>query len=175
MSLRITGGEARGRIVRQPVLEGVRPTSSRVREALFSMVGQDLTGLTVLDAFGGSGLLGLEAWSRGADVVIVERRPHVAKAIRETAADLGARVEVKVGDVLALGATLGRYDILLCDPPYAQDAGEVLARLGPLVRSQLVYESDAKASLPQLAAPLALDRVRRFGGTALWVYLGEHP
>lgn len=173
MSLRITGGEARGRVVRQPVLDGVRPTSARVREALFSMIGQDLSGLTVLDAFGGSGLLGLEAWSRGADVVVVERRAHVARAIRDTAADLGAAVDVKVGDVLTLGPSLGRFDVLLCDPPYAQDAGEVLTRLGGAVRGLLVYESDAKASLPQTCAGLTLDRVRRFGGTALWVYVGE--
>ncbi|MCE7957512.1 MAG: 16S rRNA (guanine(966)-N(2))-methyltransferase RsmD, partial [Acidobacteria bacterium ACB2] len=74
LSLRITGGHLRGRVL-EGVPAGVRPTASRVREALFSMVGQDLRGWSVLDAFGGTGLLALEAVSRGAaPVVVVERR-----------------------------------------------------------------------------------------------------
>ena len=62
--LRVTGGVLRGRVLPAPLPEGVRPTSARTREALFSIVGQDLEGLSFLDAFGGAGLIAIEAWSR---------------------------------------------------------------------------------------------------------------
>lgn len=152
------------------VLDGVRPTSARVREALFSIVGQDLTGARVLDAFGGSGLLGLEAWSRGAEVVICEQRPRVARAIRSAVDALGAQVEVVVGDVLAVASTLGPLDGVLADPPYALDPAPILGALGALAPAWLVLEAEASRSAPPTAGPLALDRVRGFGGTSLWVY-----
>ena len=99
--MRITGGSLRGRVVPGKVRPGVRPTSSRVREALFSMVGQDLEGVRVLDAFGGSGLLSFEAYSRGAIVTTVGTTITVtgecadfdtAAAAAALAADLGVSV-----------------------------------------------------------------------------------
>ena len=71
--MRITGGTLKGRVLPVPVSSGVRPTSSRVREALFSMVGNHLDGVTWLDAFGGAGLTALEASSRGAAVTVFEK------------------------------------------------------------------------------------------------------
>lgn len=168
--LRLTGGRARGRVLRQPVGEGVRPTSSRVREALFSMVGQDLDGLRVLDAFGGAGLLGLEAWSRGAEVVVTELRPATARDLRRRGEEIGADWTVHTGDCLALAPQHGPFDGVLADPPYAASPGPILEVLGPLARAWLVYEADSTATPPPTAGPLALDRVRSFGGTALWVY-----
>lgn len=173
--LRLTGGQARGRVIRLPVMDGVRPTSSRVREALFSIVGQDLHGVRVLDAFGGSGLLGFEAWSRGAEVVICERRPKVAAAIRAVAAELRAEVEVIVDDVHTRASQLGPFDGVLADPPYADDPVTVLTTLAPVAGSWLVYEADASRTLPPTVGLLSLDRVRGFGGTALGVYVAVHP
>lgn len=168
--MRITGGTARGRVVRVPDGGGVRPTSSRVREALFSMVGQDLSGERVLDAFGGSGLLGLEAWSRGADVVIVEQRGKIARQIQEAAKAVGADLTVRTGDVGRWGAELGPFDGILADPPYAQDPEAWVARLGAWATSWLVFEADARHTAPRTAGALVLDREKRFGDTALWVY-----
>mgnify|MGYP001499068626 FL=1 len=84
--VRIIGGQWRSRVLRFPDAEQLRPTPDRVRETLFNWLGQDLTGLRCLDLFAGSGVLGLEAASRGARlVVMVERDPIAFNALRENA------------------------------------------------------------------------------------------
>ena len=93
--MKLTGGQARGRSLRGRLPDGVRPTSARVREAVFSMLGQDLDGLAFLDAFGGSGLMGLEAWSRGAQVVVYERQRATARWIQRQGEALGAQWTVQ--------------------------------------------------------------------------------
>lgn len=157
-------------MLRAPVLEGVRPTSSRVREALFSMVGQDLSGLRVLDAFGGTGLLGFEAWSRGAEVVIAELRAATARQIEATARHLNASVDVRSGDVAHIATSGERFHGVLADPPYAEEPGRWLPMLGPLALDWLVWEAEERRVAPPTAGALVLDRVRSFGGTALWIY-----
>lgn len=168
---RISGGRARGRPLVAEVPVGARPTSSRVREALFSLVGHDLEGRTVLDAFGGSGLLALEAWSRGARVTVVERDPRAVKRIRQNAAGFGAELRILTGDVLRLAPSLGRFDGVLVDPPYALEPGPVLEGLAPLVGDWLVLETD-EGTPPAEVGGLRLERRRVYGGTALAVY---HP
>ncbi|MEQ1571897.1 MAG: RsmD family RNA methyltransferase, partial [Myxococcota bacterium] len=153
---------------------GVRPTAARVREALFSMVGQDLEGARVLDAFGGTGLLGFEAWSRGARVVIVERDPRAARQIRANADALGAEVELHVGDVRVEVANLGRFTGVLVDPPYADDPAPIVARLAPAADGWLVLETDDRTPSPA-GSPLVLDRRRSYGSTALSVYRSAEP
>ena len=107
--LRITGGQARGRVLKEPVGPGVRPTTDRVREALFSMVGQDLAGQTFLDAYGGSGIVAIEAWSRGAEVTIVERDRRTLKALERRGAEVGVQWTLVPGDVLRRVASLPSY------------------------------------------------------------------
>jgi len=168
--IRLTGGQARGRVLREPVPRGVRPTSSRVREALFSMVGQDLRETTFLDAFGGAGVVGLEAWSRGARVVVVEQQPEVARAIVRRGEEVAAEWTVRTGDVLRLAPQLGVFEGVFVDPPYAVDPAEVLPSLAPLATGWLILE--AHASREDVPAPpgMVLDRVRRYGKRALWVF-----
>jgi 16S rRNA (guanine966-N2)-methyltransferase len=171
--LRITGGSARGRTVSCPDLAGVRPTSSRVREALFSVVGQDLSGLRVLDAFGGSGLMALEAWSRGAEVTVVERDPRVCRHLEATARALGARWALVRGDVRTLAPQLGPFDGVIADPPYADDVAGTLDALAPRTRAWLVLEAATTTRVPTTAGALACDRVRMFGETALHVFWAQ--
>lgn len=171
--LRLTGGRARGRVVREPVGDGVRPTTDRVREALFSMLGQDLEGLTWLDAYGGSGIVGLEAWSRGATVRIVERDRRTLSALRRRVSELGATVETHHGDVLRLATRLQPVDIVFADPPYAHDPLPVLHALGPLARRWLVLETAATGTLPPEHEGLVQDRARSYGRTALCLYRRE--
>lgn len=126
--VRLIGGRFKRTPLSVPTWPGLRPTSSRVRETLFNWLGQDLSGWRVLDAFAGSGALGLEAASRGADtVVMLEREPVLARHIQANARKLGAQaVSVQVADALAwmarqAGRSVAAFDLVLLDPPF--DAG----------------------------------------------------
>jgi 16S rRNA (guanine966-N2)-methyltransferase len=123
-SVRIIGGRWRG--TRLPVADmaGLRPTSDRARETLFNWLAPVLPGARVLDLFAGSGALGLEALSRGAnEALLVERDAKLAESLRQTVARLhaGAEAQVAAADALAfLRAPLhGRFDIVFLDPPFA--------------------------------------------------------
>ena len=144
--MKITGGTLRGRVVPGSVPKGVRPTSSRVREAMFSMVGQELQGITVLDGFAGSGLLTFEAASRGATVTTVERNRRVARQLRERAADLGVTLDLRVGDARDTLSS-GGWDIVILDPPYADDAVRGSLQAYPAVRATPTGEPAAARSL----------------------------
>ncbi|MBS1191055.1 MAG: hypothetical protein H6R10_2847 [Rhodocyclaceae bacterium] len=136
-SVRIVGGAWRRRVLRFPDSEALRPTPDRVRETLFNWLGQDLTGQSCLDLFAGSGALGFEAASRGADrVVLVERAPRVLAALRENADLLqtGTQVEIVRSDALQYLASAGsKFDLVFLDPPYKQGWIDRLAKYLPAV------------------------------------------
>src|SRR3954447_13779720 len=103
-----------------PPGRGTRPTADRVREALFSMLG-DVTGLRVLDLYAGSGALGIEALSRGAaGATFVDRDPRAVAAIRSNLDGVGVQQEVRRQDALRFlaGAGAGPFDLVFLDPPY---------------------------------------------------------
>jgi 16S rRNA (guanine966-N2)-methyltransferase len=120
--VRIIGG--RWRRSRLPVgdVPGLRPTPDRVRETLFNWLGQDLSGCRCIDAFAGSGALGLEAASRAAaEVVLIERSPALQAALRANVQRLGAEtVRVVGGDALAVlaGLPAAAWDVVFLDPPF---------------------------------------------------------
>jgi 16S rRNA (guanine(966)-N(2))-methyltransferase RsmD len=124
--VRITGGELGGRALQVPRGGSVRPTADRVREALFSFVG-DLSGAVVLDGYAGTGALGIEALSRGAArAVFLERSARVLRVLRSNLdqLNLGERSEVHRGDAvqalrrLASSDPARRFDWAFLDPPY---------------------------------------------------------
>ena len=124
--VRILGGQWKRTPLPVPVSAGLRPTPSRVRETLFNWLGQDLSGWRVLDAFAGSGALGLEAASRGADeVCLLERDPALVRALQATQARLKAnQVQVLQADALSWMAQpqrAGRFDLVFLDPPFDAD------------------------------------------------------
>lgn len=168
--LRLTGGRARGRSLSVKVGPGVRPTTDRMREALFSILGQDLVEISFLDAFGGSGVVALEAWSRGAMVTLMERDRRALSAIKRSFAELGATVTVRPGDVMRSAGELGAFDIVFADPPYSYEPEPVLEALACTVRETLVYEHDAGTSVPGRCASLALDRTKVYGNSAFSFY-----
>jgi len=168
--MRLTGGTLRGRVVPGRVPGGVRPTSAKVREALFSMIGHDLSGWTVLDAFGGSGLLGFESFSRGADVLIVEKRAPVARQIQKAARTLGADVTVRCADAERVLQEGQQWDVVLMDPPYALSAEEWVTHGAPCARVWLVIEHASTQAPPDAVGDLHLDRRRRYGDTTLSLY-----
>ncbi|MCH6547135.1 MAG: 16S rRNA (guanine(966)-N(2))-methyltransferase RsmD [Gemmatimonadetes bacterium] len=132
--MRIIAGEFRGRTLRPPGDRRTRPTADRVREAWFSILGNRLSGATVVDLFAGSGALGLEALSRGAShVEFVEVGKSAVTALRANVAALDAEERVKVHRVDALRFVdrldEGSFDIAFADPPYGHDHGRELIRI----------------------------------------------
>ena len=188
--MRIVAGEFGGRRLAAPAGTDTRPTTDRVRESLFSalssQLGSDLGGGAVLDAFAGSGALGLEAISRGAvRATLVERERRALKALRDNVAALGAQARARVveGDALSLGRRGalpgGPFALILLDPPYRLDAAEVTAFVSALSRHDLleegavvVYEhsSDIEPAWPD---GFALTDRRRYGTTVIDVAIAE--
>ena len=122
--VRIGAGELRSRIICFPDAQGLRPTPDRVRETLFNWLGQTLHGRSCLDLFAGSGALGFEAASRGAEhVVMVEKSLPVFRALKENAVKLGcARAIVRHQDGLEfLSRDEQRFDVIFLDPPFQSD------------------------------------------------------
>ncbi len=166
--MRITGGRCRGRVLTAPVQEGVRPTGARVREALFNVLHNNLHEWSMLDLFGGSGLVALEAASRGAaPVTVVERDPRTAAAIRQNATALGLTLEVRVGD--AAQVPLDPADLVFLDPPYREPIGPWLARGAFLARRVLVAEVRDRPENLELSGFKA-DPPRRYGETSLLLF-----
>ncbi len=155
--VRIVGGVHRGRKIAFPDAAGLRPTGDRVRETLFNWLAPVLPGCRCLDLFAGSGVLGIEAASRGAgEVVLVESAPRVARALRETidALKLGGQVRLVEGDALNWLATAAPlpFDVVFLDPPFAAgllaEAAAALERGGWLAEGALVYLERAQAPGP---------------------------
>ncbi len=180
---RIISGSARGRRLAVPPGSSTRPTSDRAREALFSTIEsliRSFAGARVLDLYAGSGAVGLEALSRGADhVLLVESDPAAARTIRDNATKTGlAGAEVRAEPVerlLAGGAPASPYDVVFLDPPYeiADDAvGVVVSALrdgGWLAeRALVVVERATRGGEWQWPAGFDGDRSRRYGEATLW-------
>jgi 16S rRNA (guanine966-N2)-methyltransferase len=155
--VRIVGGEWRSRYINFPDGRDLRPTPDRVRETLFNWLGQDLTDKCCLDLYAGSGALGFEAASRGAErVVLVERERTVCTALEASCAALkAAQVTVVRADALEFlrseNGDSGVYDVVFLDPPFADNPWDTLfARLIPRLKpNALVYrESGGKQTAP---------------------------
>lgn len=119
--LRIIGGRWRGRRLRFPSVQGLRPTPDRVRETLFNWLAPHISGARCLDLFAGSGALGIEALSRGAgEVIFVERHPFVARQLRQNLILLGVdEPRVEQADALTwLNRRGPPFDVILLDPPF---------------------------------------------------------
>lgn len=124
--VRIIGGQWKRSVLPVPVSAGLRPTPSRVRETLFNWLGQDLSGWRVLDAFAGSGALGFEAASRGAeDVLLLEREPGLVRSLQATQAKLKAtQVRVMQADAISWmrqARQAGLFDLVFLDPPFDEN------------------------------------------------------
>lgn len=168
MTLRIIAGEARGRRLSTPDGIEVRPTTSRVREAVFNSLHSQgcLEGADVLDLFAGSGALGLEAVSRGAaSATFVESAPPALAALKANidATGFNDRCRVVPGDVMEELPRLGHgYDVVLCDPPYRFDAWpELLSRLPA---DTVVAESEQAV---ELGPDWDVVKQRRYAGTVV--------
>ncbi|MER5645745.1 16S rRNA (guanine(966)-N(2))-methyltransferase RsmD [Streptosporangium sp. NPDC002524] len=191
---RVIAGSAGGRRLAVPPGRGTRPTSDRAREGIFSTVGSligPLEGCRVLDLYAGSGALGLEALSRGAEhALLVESDAKAIRTIRQNITSLGlpgaevaadrverllARGPGGTGDARAAEAAGRPYDLVLADPPYALGAEEVDAVLG-LLRDRGWLAEDALVAVERESRGKDLvwppgyeeERVRRYGEASVW-------
>ncbi len=177
--MRVIAGTLGGRRIAAPAGQSTRPTPERVREALFSALG-DLSGLVVLDLFSGSGALAIEALSRGAErAVLVENDRWAGVTITGNLDTLGIadHAELREQDALAAlraAAAAGeRYDLVFLDPPYkeAPKLGPRLSVALPEVLrpdARVVAESDRRTPLEVTGLPLTFER--RYGDTLLRIY-----
>src|SRR5580693_9341424 len=192
---RVIAGEAGGRRLAVPDGRNTRPTSDRAREGLFATIVSltgSLTGARVLDLYAGSGAVGLEALSRGAEhVLLVESGPRAARVIRDNIEAIGlAGAEVltdRVERVLARGpAATEKYDVVFADPPYALAGDEVSAMLALLLRggeppregmsdhgwlapgALVIVERATRSGPVSWPAGLEPDRARRYGEATFW-------
>ncbi|MEX2356409.1 MAG: 16S rRNA (guanine(966)-N(2))-methyltransferase RsmD [Thermaerobacterales bacterium] len=178
--VRVTGGELRGRRLAAPPGRDVRPTADRVREAMFSMLGQNLSGERVFDLFAGSGALGIEALSRGAEhSLFVEKQTAVLRVLEKNVEQLGLWQRVTVWRQDAAGALKNMVvqqiqpaTLVFMDPPYEQ--GWVLPILAALLenrclsnQARIVVEHGKREQIASPPDGLALIRQRSYGRAEL--------
>lgn len=172
--MRIIAGAWRGRLIAAPKTDAVRPTADRVREAWMSIVHGSLPDARVLDLCAGSGALGLEALSRGAQFVdFVESDPRTIRVLENNVTLLGAvaRCRIHNGDAakFAEGARAEPYDVAFGDPPYRQGLAVTLAKLwlaGPFA-TIFGVEHEARLAMPDGGSSAD---TRRYGATAITFY-----
>jgi 16S rRNA (guanine966-N2)-methyltransferase len=168
--VRVIGGRSRGRRLSGRLPAGVRPTSDRVREAIFDVLGSmgGVAELSVVDLFCGSGAMGVEALSRGAaSVTFIDRDPVALDAVRANLAAVGLEDE----EATVLRAELpgwlersGPFDLAFCDPPYDFERWDAL--LGWLQADLAVLESGGEIAVP---SGWEVTKTRRYGGTLVTV------
>ena len=174
--MRIIAGEWRSRKLNAPDGQDTRPTADRVKEALFSILNGRVYGTRVLDLYGGSGALALEALSRGAkSAVIVDQAAKACRCIRENIAALGCADRAKLLPMKDLAAveTLEKagdgFDLILLDPPYRLDASPVLERLEKklLNKGGMIVAEHARETPPEAVPPLRRVDQRVYGITGV--------
>jgi 16S rRNA (guanine(966)-N(2))-methyltransferase RsmD len=178
--MRIVAGLYRGRTLKSPTWDGLRPTSDRLRETLFNILGASVRGARVLDGYAGTGAIGIEALSRGASsVTFVERDPRAVKLIEANLHALGVGADAKpviiragfADAVTRLGGQV--FDLIIVDPPYAHDAADealnaAAALAAPATR--IVFEHAARHAPPDAHAGLRRTRTVTAGDSALSFY-----
>jgi len=185
--VRITGGQHRSRALHAPRGDATRPTSDRVREALFAILGSSapLAGARVLDLYAGTGALAFEALSRGAvEATLVESARPAVQAIAENARALGLErrvhvVPTSVERAAKAAGAFGPFDLVFADPPYAQvssgDAPRAIVGLlgvspGLLTPGAVLVLEHAKGDPPPELPGLVMEETRRYGDTSLSFY-----
>ncbi|HEY1553021.1 MAG TPA: 16S rRNA (guanine(966)-N(2))-methyltransferase RsmD [Kofleriaceae bacterium] len=177
--MRIVGGSLGGRVLRAPTGAATRPTSEKVREAMFAILGS-VEGMHVLDLFAGSGAVGIEALSRGAAHAVLNDNAKPAQlAIRANVDKLGVadRTSVLATDALRLARTppvVAPYGLVFIDPPYASElavrATEAISLGNLAADATVVIEHDLRHAPPEQLGSLLRTDHRRYGDTQLSFY-----
>jgi 16S rRNA (guanine966-N2)-methyltransferase len=180
--LRVIAGALKGRRLRAPTWVGLRPTSDKLRETLFNIIGARIPGARVLDGFAGTGALGIEALSRGAaHVTFVEQDRRAQALIAQNLARCGVSegyVIIRASFARAIASLdHASFDFVLLDPPYDQTADEPISAAGPRLAADgvLVLEHARRQPAPASAGALLRTRQVTSGDSALSFYVPAKP
>jgi len=172
--MRVIAGSLKGRHLKAPTWEGLRPTSDKLRETLFNIIGARVRGARVLDGFAGTGALGIEAISRGAlHVTFIERDRRAQGLVAANLAHCGVAggyAIIRDSLVRALSDLIGvEFEVVLLDPPYDQSPDEAIAHAGRHLAAGglLVVEHARRRSAPDAAGALVRTRQVSSGDSAL--------
>ncbi|MBN1573293.1 MAG: 16S rRNA (guanine(966)-N(2))-methyltransferase RsmD [Deltaproteobacteria bacterium] len=178
--MNITAGELKGRKLFTPKDRSVRPTGARVREALFSIIGDAVTDALVLDLFSGAGTIGIEALSRGADrCTFVDKSEKALEVLKRNIRELGIRERTSIIPLDAAKAIKmvkrngEKFDIVFLDPPYRQfnQTQELILSISSedIVNQSgiLIWEHDSKRSPEDLYGSLKRENTKRYGDTSI--------
>ncbi|WP_134213115.1 16S rRNA (guanine(966)-N(2))-methyltransferase RsmD [Pelotomaculum propionicicum] len=180
--LRVISGSAKKRRLKSPRGMAVRPTSDRVKEALFNITGSRIPGCFFLDLFAGTGSIGIEALSRGASsVVFIENNSRNIQVIRENLKSTGFTEKARLicqalpPALNALGREGLKFDLIFLDPPYLKDfetstLAAVAANSLLKTEGRVIVESSKKCVLPGRVANLEMSRQEKYGDTLLSFY-----
>lgn len=183
--MRIITGIAKGRAIKAPEGQNTRPTSDRVKEALFNIISKKIYGANVLDLFSGTGNLGLEALSRGAKAcTFVEHNNSTYKTLSFNVETLGftSSSELYKGDAFEVLERLGRigkkYDIIFLDPPYSMGLIEKsVKKINELMIMEqngvIVSECDEKDIIPEKINDIKTYRIEKYGRTKIYFWNKE--
>ncbi len=174
--MRVITGTAGGRKLKSPNGGSVRPTADHVKQAIFNILQFDMEGRRVLDLFGGTGQMGIEALSRGArEAVFVDSSRSSASLIRENLKLCGFHASVLQSDALDYLQHGEKFDIIFVDPPYEAGLYEpVLERIKAVDNLNeggiIICESRAGETLPEMQPPYRLLRERSYGNIKICIY-----
>jgi len=177
--MRVISGSARGRRLKTPEDDRIRPTTDNVKESIFNIIQFDIEGRRVLDLFAGTGQLGIECLSRGAEsVVFTDQSREAVQLIRENLKSCGLRATVLQQDALSYLRSGGHFDLIFVDPPYDSNLYETVLEIINSVDilsdgGIIVCESRREKILPEMCMPYRKRREYNYGKVKLTLYTKE--
>jgi len=180
--MRIISGSARGRRLKEPVGNSIRPTSDKIKESVFNIIQFDVEGRRVLDLFAGSGQYGIEALSRGArNVVFVDSASESVKLVKENLKISGFSEMASVygRDAIRFLESEEKYDLIFVDPPYdttlADRAVQKIVEFDKLnINGIIICELKVSATTPTVTQPYSLQKEYRYGGVKILRFTRDH-
>lgn len=177
--MRVITGTARSRRLKTPENYDIRPTTDNVKESLFNIIQFDIEGRRVLDLFAGTGQLGIECLSRGAEsAVFVDESREAVKIVKENLKNCGMSATVMQTDARSFLRSCGSFDLIFVDPPYDSDLyGEVLEIINSVdILSDggiILCESRREKTLPDMRVPYRKKKEYNYGRVKLTVYIKD--
>ena len=177
--MRVITGSAGGRKLKTPSSEDIRPTTDNVKESVFNIIQFDIEGRRVLDLFGGTGQMGIEALSRGArEVVFIDKSKDAVKLIRDNLQTCGMQAKVVQTDALSYLRSGERFDLIFVDPPYDSCLYEpVLSAINSVDNLSedgiIICEARADLPFPDVKEPYRKVREYRYGRVKICIYKRE--